>query len=191
MNNFIFGYDQEAALRAGQAGVQTGAEIFNIESAEYRNHNGYESLNLALVTEGGAKTFADLTYKDASGKAWTGNVNHINAIIGLLGLQGISSVQQGDKWFAPELTNKKIGLVLQKRFFTKGDGSDGNGMNLVMAFDMQTRQTLKEKINGTQAIAVDKILETLEDKDDRKKGQAQQQYSNQSAQGNQQFTGGF
>ena len=184
MNNFVFGYDQEAALRAGQAGVQTGAQAFTIESGEYRNHNGYESLNLTVVTDSGAKTFVDLTYKDGNGKAWTGNVNHINAIIGLLGLQGISSVQQGDKWVTPELPGKRIGLVLQKRLFTKGDGSDGNSMNLSMSYDANSGQTLKEKVEGSQAVAVGKILETLEDKDDRKKGMAQ----NQSGMG-QQMTG--
>ena len=192
MNNFVFGYDQEAALRAGQAGVQTGADIFTIESGEYREHNGYKSLNLTVINQGGSKTFIDLTYQDAQQKAWTGNVNHINALIGLLGLQGISSAQgDGGKWFAPELVGKTLGLVIQKRLFTKGDGTDGQGMNLVMSYDPQTVQTLKEKIDGSQAAAVNKILETLSDKDDRKK-QPSNQVQNQDQQGgNHQFTGGF
>lgn len=190
MNNFVFGYDQEAALRAGQAGVQTGADIFTIESGEYREYNGYSSLNLTVINQGGSKTFIDLTYKDGQDKAWTGNVNQINAIIGLLGLPGISSAQDGDKWFAPELAGKTLGMVIQKRLFTKGDGSDGQGMNLVMAYDPQTVKTLKEKIENSEAKAVNKILETLTDKDDRKVNSGGQS-THQQAQQSQQFTGGF
>lgn len=193
MSNYIFGYNQELALRAGQTGVQTGADIFSIESGEYREHNGYKSLNLTLVTQGGAKTFVDLTYEGADGKSWTGSINHINAIIGLLGLQGISSAQGVEsKWFAPELAGKFIGLVIQKRIFTKGDGSEGQGMNLIMAYDPQTSQTLKEKVEGTQAETISKITQTLEDKDDRKKQTQSGGMQNQNqAQNNSPVTGGF
>lgn len=180
MNNFVFGYNQEAALRAGQSGVQTGADIFTVESGEYRDHNGYKSLNLTIVNQGGAKTFVDLTYQDNQGKSWTGNINHINAIIGIIGLQGLSSAQgESGKWFAPEISGKVIGLVLQKRLFTKGDGTESQGMNLVMAYDPQTVQTLKEKVEGSQAVSVNKILETLTDKDDRKPKNQQQPNNNQ------------
>lgn len=185
----IFTYNQDLGVKAGQAGVQTGAHVFNIEEAEYRNHNGYKSINLTLATDSG-KCFIDLTYEDANGKAWNGNINHINAILGICGVNQITSQQVGDKWIAPELTGKSIGAVVRKRLYTKGDGSDGSNTDLVMAFNPTTYQTLKEQVGSEQAVTVNKICETLQDKDDRKSN-SQQQNNNHQQSSHNGITGGF
>lgn len=185
----MFTYDQNAALKAGQSGgISTGEHVLLIEQAEWRNYNGNESLNFTLVNESGSKAFVDLRYKGSDGKEWTGNIAHIQAIQGLLGGINLTSTQVGDAYIAQELTGRKVGMVIQKRLFTKSNGEEGFSMQLVMAFDPQTKQTLKEKVKGEQAKAVSVIMETLEDKDDRKpsQGGAQGGYQQSAPQNNNQ-----
>lgn len=168
-NQPFFSYNQDSAANAGSMGVQTGANLFTIESAEYKEYNGNQSLNFTLISDAGGKTFVDLRFQDAAGKVWQGNVNHINAIMGLTGLNTISkTVDNNGHAFATELAGKKVGAVLQKRLYTKNDGSDGSNMSLIMPFDFTTGQTMKEKLSNAQAVMVEKIATTLEDKNDRK-----------------------
>lgn len=174
----IFTYNQESAQKAGLSGVQTGANVFTITQAQWRQHNGYQSLNFELDCNG-AKAFIDLTYQGADGKPWNANVNHINAIMGVAGVQQLTSAQvqspNGAVYIAPELTGKSVGLVTFKRLYSKNDGSDGTETKLAIAFNPATGQTMKEQLSNEPASAVSKIVESLVDKDDRKKGAQQQQ----------------
>ncbi len=187
----IFQYNQEEAMKAGQSGgISTGYHVLLVESAEWRNYNGNESLNFSLVNGQGSKCFIDLRYKGADGKTWGGSVAHIQAIQGLLGGINLTSTHVGDAYLAQELTGRKIGFLIQRRLYNKNDGSEGFSMQLVMACDPQTKQTLKEKVGNQQASVIDKLLETLEDKDDRNQVQGgyQQNHSNYP-QGGQQVVG--
>ncbi|WP_238149510.1 hypothetical protein [Arsenophonus endosymbiont of Aleurodicus floccissimus] len=69
---------------------------------------------------------------------------------------------------APELTNKRIGFVLQKTLKTKTNGQDTYSFDILLPFVAQTRQTLEEKLNGLSSEIIDKKIAMLQDKDERK-----------------------
>lgn len=66
-----------------------------------------------------------------------------------------------------ELEGKPIGFVLQKVLYTKNDGGDGYRFEIRQAFGANTRKTYKEAIDGTPAEAVDKLVASLTDRDER------------------------
>lgn len=71
----------------------------------------------------------------------------------------------------PELTGKKIGLLLQKELYTKDDGSDGSSLRIYAAFQHGTELTATEILDRkTSPVALGKLVEGLGDKDNRKKG---------------------
>lgn len=70
-----------------------------------------------------------------------------------------------------ELTNKKIGFLLQKELYTKDDGSDGSSIRIYAAFQHGTELTATEILERkTSPVALGKLVEGLHDKDNRKKG---------------------
>ncbi|HGJ5860063.1 MAG TPA: hypothetical protein ACHBX6_10250, partial [Arsenophonus nasoniae] len=59
-------------------------------------------------------------------------------------------------------------LVLQKILKTKKAGEDTYSLDIKMPFYPNTWQTILEKVENKEAVAVKKYLSTLKDKDERK-----------------------
>ncbi|CED78512.1 Conserved hypothetical phage protein [Candidatus Hamiltonella defensa (Bemisia tabaci)] len=57
--------------------------------------------------------------------------------------------------------------MLQKTLKTKADGKETYRLDIVLPFVAQTRQTLREKLDGQPARDVDNRLASLKDKDER------------------------
>jgi len=123
-------------------------------------------------------------YVKKDGAEIRGGLNIINAIMGILRQNEINIVRgrinDEECDVIPELTNKPIGLVLQKILYTKNnqERSDGYKFDIVMPFNDRTRQTFKESQENAEAKSVDRILETLEDKDERIKNSGPQSTQN-------------
>lgn len=67
----------------------------------------------------------------------------------------------------PELSSKKVGLVLQRELYTTQSGKEGSRLSIVGAFDPVTRQTASEKKEGLEPQILASRLARLKDKDRR------------------------
>lgn len=67
----------------------------------------------------------------------------------------------------PAIAGKRIGLLLQKELYTTKAGKDGSRIQIVGAFDPETRQAASEKIENKPATVTDKRIATLKDSDKR------------------------
>jgi hypothetical protein len=170
--SIVFTYDENSGIKAGQSDYisQGGAYVGTIISAKWISNQNTKSaaLELSIKAPEGMANYLSLYYLKKDGTGNEMGENMINAIMGLLKLQTLSQKQDGKDYVCPELLNKKIGLVLRKILKTKSDGSDTYGFEIVMPFSPTSRRTLREAMNDTPPTAVDSLLSTLSDKDERK-----------------------
>ncbi|PAV02126.1 DUF669 domain-containing protein [Arsenophonus sp. ENCA] len=183
MNNITFAYNQEAALAAGQSAFinESGAYVVTILEAKYMTSSGgAESIEFSVESDDGKKANYLNVYNTKKDKTPNKHgVNMIHAIMGCAGVQQLTTKMiNAHTHIAPEFTNKRVGLVLQKTLKTKANGQETYNLDILLPFIAQTKQTLDEQINGLPAQTIDKKLETLQDKDDRKPVErGYQQYS--------------
>jgi hypothetical protein len=139
-------------------------------------NTGTKFVEFTLTTEQGQARYLKVYYEKADGTKCAGN-GIINAIMGLLKLPAINTVQaqvDGEAvTIIPEFEDKPIGFVLQKIHYTNNSGKDKFKFDIRMPFSPNTRCTLKEALAQSPAVTVDKMLETLVDKDERNSGQQQ------------------
>ena len=171
-------YDQEAGEKAGEGtGIsESGAYVGAMSALLGTANTGTKFVEFTMTTEQGQARYMKVYYEKADGTKCAGN-GIINAIMGLLKLPVINTVQaqvDGEAvTIIPEFEDKPIGFVLQKVLYTKNDGKDGYKFDIRMPFSAKTRCTLKEALAQAPALTVDKMLETLTDKDERNQGQQQ------------------
>ncbi|PLR40756.1 DUF669 domain-containing protein [Chimaeribacter californicus] len=175
MSTPIFTYNHEAALTAGQGGFinETGAYVLTItEAALKQADSGARSIEFSGEAEDGRKIqylSVWVTKKDGTENKFGANIIH--AMMGCAGVNQLTShMQSAGQYVAPEFAGKKIGLVLQKVLSSKQDGSDTYKFDIRLPFIAQTHQTLLEKAEGKNAETVSRMVATLKDKDERKKG---------------------
>ena len=166
-------YNQEAGVKAGGSGLsEGGAHICVIEEAKYSAaQTGSHGIEFSLDVGGLKAKYITLYYAKQDKTPINSGQNGLNAIMGILGLSGLSFVAkhgpEGQVNVIPELEGKTVGLFLQKRLYSKRDGSDSYGFDIRVPFDPQTKQTLREKVDGKQASAIDAMSASYADKDDR------------------------
>lgn len=167
----MFQYDQAAGVKAGVSEYisESGAFVGKLSTKWTSGKNGSQSqaLELSIVAPEGRANYLSIWYKKKDGQPNNSGVGMINAIMGILKLKTISQAQNGADYICPELEGKVIGLVLQKILQTKQDGSDTYKFDIKIPFHPETRKTLKELLENSPAATVDKMLETLHDKDER------------------------
>lgn len=176
MSNFVFQFNQQAAMAAGSLPFisETGAYVGDIKEAKYVfGQNGSKSagLEFAISTPEGEARYLAIYFQGRDGNTAQSGYDLINAMMGINKLQGLSQVQRGNESFAPELEGKKLGFILQKCLITKNDGSDSYKFEIRQVFHPGTRKTFGELVENKPAELVDKLVATLKDKDQRKKGQ--------------------
>ena len=174
-NNVMFQFSQEAAMASRESfGItESGAYVGKLSAKYVQGSNGSKSagIEFSLECDQGKLNYLTAWYQKKDGTCNTTGYNLVNAMMGLLKLQTLTSKQVGEEWVCPEFEGKQLGLVVQKELFTKNDGSEGYKFEIVMPFSAQSRKTLKEAIANAPATAVDKMIPLLKTKDNRIKHQ--------------------
>ena len=175
MSHSMFNYDQEQAVQAGVSNYvsDSGAYGGKILTAEWvvSTQKGTKGIELTFETVDSLKAnYLTIWYQKATGEQLAGS-KMLNAIMGCCKVTNLTSkavtFPEGPKYFCSELENKSLGLILQKVLYTKADLSYGYKFEIRLPFIAQTGKTLAEQIGNKDAIAVNKVLATLTDKDDR------------------------
>ena len=178
-NNVMFQFNQDAAMSSRESfGItESGAYVGKLSAKYVQGSNGSKSagIEFSLECDQGKLNYLTAWYQKKDGTCNTTGYNLVNAMMGLLKLQTLTSKQVGEEWVCPEFEGKQLGLVVQKELFTKNDGSEGYKFEIVMPFSAQSRKTLKEAIANAPAAAVDKMIPLLKTKDNRSKSQGSYQ----------------
>lgn len=179
MTQPIFTYNQEQAVKAGNSAFisETGAYNCKIISAEYvQSQGGALSLEFSVETQEGLKgNYLSVYYQGKDGKPLQGGQNMIQAIMGCTGVQVLTQQFKDGRAYAPELSGKYVGLMLQKVLRTKQNGSDTYGFSILCPYFIKTKKTLSEHIENKPAERIQWLVEHTKDKDERDKQQNQQQ----------------
>ena len=187
-NNVMFQFSQDAAMASRESfGItESGAYVGKLSAKYVQGSNGSKSagIEFSLECDKGKLNYLTAWYQKKDGTCNTTGYNLVNAMMGLLKLQTLTSKQVGEDWVCPEFEGKQIGLVVQKELFTKNDGSEGYKFEIVMPFSAQSRKTLKEAMANAPATAVDKMIPLLKTKDNRSKAQGGYQQTGVAHQSN-------
>ena len=163
----IFKENRDNAMKAGFTGyiTETGAYEFTIKAAFWRvSNNGVKYLELNGETMTGESiNFLNLYYQNAKVEQLQFGVRLIHALMGLVGVKQLTSEKFYDKQVAPELTDKNVGVFVQKRYLTKADGTETSSLNVLDFYDSNTLQTFKERETGANATRIDFLLKTVKD----------------------------
>ncbi|AYB49571.1 DUF669 domain-containing protein [Candidatus Williamhamiltonella defendens] len=168
LNPFI--YNPQQALAAGQSGFITdsGSYVVTITDARFSvQPSGAKSMELSIETEEGRKAqYLHLYHEKKDG---TANPYGLQLIHALMGCMGVRQLHPPTHPGGPvsEFIGKKVGLMLQKTLKTRADGKETYRLDIILPFFAQTRQTLREKLDGQPARDVDHRLASLKDKDER------------------------
>lgn len=177
-------FDKEAAQKAGGSDFinETGEYVGKIKAKAITAKSGALGIELSIKTDQGLTgNYISIYFQKANGETIKSGYNHLQSMMGLLRvgtLQQPVSDGNGDFWIK-EFDEKRIGLVLQKRLYSKTDGSDGYDFQLRAVFDADTQQTYKEKSEDKPAEKVRYLDESLKDIDER--GQNHTQTQNQQS----------
>lgn len=173
MNNIIFTYSEEAALSAGQSSYlsEGGAYILTITEAKFtESQGGAKAIEFSGETEEGLKVnYLSVYYIKKDGQTNKYGNDMINAMMGICDIPALTSrMKDVSTYIAPEFTDKKVGLLLQKVLRNKNNGDTTYGFEIVMPFIPSSRKTLQENKYNQPAETVSKRAESMTDKDERK-----------------------
>lgn len=179
----MFTYNEEQAVKGGQPAfiTETGAYVGKILAAKYtKSQGGAQAIEFSIETDDGQLgNYLSVYYKGKDGNDLASGVNMIQAIMGVTGVKELSVRRQGNDDIAPELTNKRIGLFLQKELTTKQDGSDSYRFSITCPFSATSGKTLAEHLAGEEPKRIQWLVEHAKDKDNRAKNSRQEQYQAQ------------
>ncbi|UBX28515.1 DUF669 domain-containing protein [Arsenophonus apicola] len=171
-HNIIFTYSEESALLTYQGGFinESGAYVITIAEAKLsKSDKGAEFIEFSGESEDGRKVnYLSICCKKNDGTVNPFGQNMVNAMMGCIGIQRVTSVAHNNNLVAPEFHGKKVGLVLQKVLRTKKNGDESYSFDIRMPFVANTGQTLLEKVENKPAQAVKNLLRTLKDRDERR-----------------------
>ena len=175
MTNVMFQFNQQAAMSSRESfGItESGAYVGKLSAKWVQGSNGSKSagIEFSLECDQGKLNYLTAWYQKKDGTCNDSGFNLVNAIMGLLKIQQLTSKQVGEDWVCPEFDGKQIGLVVQTELFTKNSGQESYKFEIIMPFSAQSRKTLKEAMANTTAAAVDKMIPLLKTKDNRSKAQ--------------------
>lgn len=179
MNQPIFTYNQEQAVKAGQSGFinETGAYIGRITTAKWtQSQGGARALELSFEDENGLKAdYLSIYYTNRNGEPIAFGQNMVQAVMGCAGVKQLTMAHYNGNEIAPELTDKRIGLMLQKTLRLKQDGSETHSFSVVCPFSAHSRKTLAEHVENKPAERIDWLVDNTKDKDERSKSANSQQ----------------
>lgn len=174
-NTFAVPFNQEAALKAGGSDFinEGGAYALTITTAKYISaKTGSKGMEFEVKTDAGQTAkFLTIYYQKADGTTINGGYSTLCGIMHFLKLQGLSMQNAGDASIAPELSNKKVGMFLQKVLYTKNAGGDGYKFDIRAPYNPVTMCTVREEKDGKPATTISNWVNAYQDKDDRTTGQ--------------------
>jgi hypothetical protein len=172
--------DTQAAKDANSGSKRikdAGKYVGKFTAAWYeQNDKGTESVHFLFESNEGQEAGPLALYTHNSKGEALPSYKMLNAIMTCLKVRGIKTVQgkielydfnaggmvTKDKPTYPELSNKPIGLVLQREEYQKQDGSIGERMIIAGPFDPATSKMAAEILNNTEAKALDNVLRYIE-----------------------------
>lgn len=173
--NVMFNYDPNSAAKGGASGFidATGAYTGKITIAKWvQTQNGAKALELSFTDDQGAKAdYLSMYYSSRSGEPIAMGQNLIQAVMGCAGVKQLTATAYNGNLIAPELTNKRIGLFLQKVLRLKQNGSETHSFSIITPFDATTGKTVIEQLNNRPAERISQLVATMKDKDERAKQQ--------------------
>lgn len=179
----MFTYNEEQAVKGGQPAfiTETGAYVGKILSAKYtKSQGGAQAIEFSIETDDGQLgNYLSIYYKGKDGNDLSSGLNMIQAIMGVTGVKELTVKRQGNDDIAPELTNKRIGLFLQKELTTKNDGSESYRFSITCPFSAASGKTLAEHLAGEEPKRIQWLIDHAKDKDSRAKNTRQEQYQAQ------------
>lgn len=172
-----YNFDAKSAAAAGVSNYisETGKYKGKFTRAEIiRSDKGTEGVELSFVSNEGLKTdFLHLWTVNADGQGLP-SLKVLHAVMACLRLRAINPApiqvtrHDGHAESAegfPDLTNKPIGVLLQKEEYTKRDGSTGYKFNLIAPFDATSELTAGEILaSKTAPEQLPKMVAMLKDK---------------------------
>lgn len=180
----MFTYNQEQAVKAGQSSFinETGAYAGKITLAKWtKSQNNAQSLELSFESNEGEKAdYLSIYYIGKNGEPIAHGQNMIQAIMGCVGVKQLTKATYNNSEIAPELTDKRIGLMLQKVLRLKQDGSETHSFNIICPFSATSRKTLTEHLGNKPADRIEWLIANTKDKDERAKSNRQADYSAQN-----------
>lgn len=168
----VLQYDQNEGIKAGGGDFVTegGPYVCQITEAKYtKAKTGTKGMEFSIKTQDGLSArFITVYYQKENGEVVKGGHSLLQAMMGLLKIQGITSNQgQDGEQYCPEFQGKKIGLFLQKKLYTKNDGAGGYKFEISVPFNIQDRRTLRELIDNKPAQTIERMESSYSDKDER------------------------
>jgi len=169
--------DAASRLTENGAYVGTFTQVVGVVSGEKGTHG----LEFEFTTRAGDRTRFNLWTKKEDGTKLFG-MSMLQAMMLLTGVRRLDPVSASVKRFGeeeeaetyPALCGKTIGLVLQKELYTKGDGHEGQRINLVGSFHPETKMTSTEiRDRASKPEKLDKMLKGLKTKDARRASRAE------------------
>lgn len=153
--------DNDSAIRADQpAGIsKSGAYVGTIsQCAAFETQNGATGVEIAFKTDEGVLCFSTLYILSKTGER-TFNHDILDAVMVVAGVDNAPIVQakvyERDGTISeyknhriPSLEKKHIGLILQRENYVNQAGRMSYRMNIVSAFDPQTKRLAKEILTG-------------------------------------------
>lgn len=169
-------YSQDSGVKAGGSDSlsEGGAYICEITSAIYScASTGTHGIEFSVQTKDGLKgRYINIYYAKKDNTPVSGGQSILNAMMGLLKIPSISFLQANRDGASvncvPEIEGKTMGLFLQKKLYTKGDGTDGYQFEIRTPFDAATGKTLREIVNDKPASTISRMMASYKDNDDRK-----------------------
>lgn len=176
----VLTYNQDLAAKAGGGDYvsQGGPYICTIVEAKFVTaKTGSSGVEFSVTTKDGLKAnYLSVYYAKAPaaqgqpGEPISGGLSCLNAIMGIIGAKQMTAVQRGKEWFCTEFENAEVGLFLQKKLTSKGDGSDSYGFEIKVPFCPKTRRTMREIIESKQPQTIDRMEASYADINERKTG---------------------
>ena len=175
--------DPQQARKGSEIGgstiKSTGGYVGKITLAKFiRASTGSIGIGLSFVSDAGEKaSHLSLYTRDKDDESLMGDAKR-DALMVCMKLRDIAPKTATIKEFDytkkqevdvvatiyPDLMDKRIGLVLQMEQYKKNDGSVGESMKYISAYDPNTLQMADEILDQLPAKRLDKLLATLSDK---------------------------
>lgn len=180
MNTFMI-FDKEAAQKAGGGDyvTETGGYVGLIKAKAITAGTGSKGIEFEMLTKEGLKAnYIQIYFEKANGEKIKSGYGHLQSLMGLLKVGQLEMpVDDGEgNYWIKEFCGKLTGFFLQKRLYTKtnGSGEDGYDFQLRAVFNPDTLQTYKEQSNGTEAQRIPYMDQNTKGLDERKSCQPQQ-----------------
>jgi len=186
-------FEKDAALKAGGGDfvTETGCYVGAITAKAITARSGALGVEFSMKTdEGLTANYINIYFQKSDGTQIKGGYNLLQGLMGIFKLSNLNQPTpdaNGD-YYITEFHGKRACFALQKRVYTKNDGSDGFDFQLRAVGDADTLKTFKELATGSEAKKIPGLDESMKDIDERSEAQQSAPTSNhQSAPADNEF----